>query len=44
MTEPAVTIRRLGPGDVRAMRALNALFGRAFAEPDTYGGAPPDDT
>ena len=43
MTEPAVTIRRLGSGDVPAMRALNALFGRAFAEPDTYGGAPPDD-
>lgn len=36
-------VRRLGPGDVPAMRALNALFGRAFAEPDTYGAAPPDD-
>lgn len=43
MREPALTIRRLGPGDVPSMRALNALFGRAFAEPDTYGGAPPDD-
>ena len=43
MTELAVTIRRLGPGDVPALRALNTLFGRAFAEPDTYGGAPPDD-
>ena len=41
--EPAFTVRRLGPGDVPAMRALNALFGRAFAEPDTYGAAPPDD-
>lgn len=36
-------VRRLGPGDVPAMRALNALFGRAFAEPDTYDAAPPDD-
>ena len=41
--EAACTLRRLGPGDVPAMRALNALFGRAFAEPDTYGAAPPDD-
>ena len=39
----AFTIRRLGPGDVTAMRALNALFGRAFSDPDTYGGAPPID-
>ncbi len=39
----AFTIRRLGPGDVTAMRALNALFGRAFSDPHTYGGAPPID-
>lgn len=39
---PAPAIRRLGPGDVERMRALNALFGRAFSDPDTYGGAPPD--
>ena len=38
----ALDIRRLGPGDVARMRALNALFGRAFADPETYGGAPPD--
>ena len=25
------------------MRALNAVFGRAFSDPDTYGGAPPDE-
>lgn len=42
-TRPAYSVRRLGPGDVPAMRALNALFGRAFAEPATYGAAPPDD-
>ena len=41
--EPAVTVRRLGAGDIPAMRALNALFGRAFAEPETYGAAPPGD-
>lgn len=40
---PAPAIRRLGPGDVAAMRALNAVFGRAFSDPDTYGAAPPID-
>lgn len=40
---PDFTVRRLGPDDLPSMRALNALFGRAFAEPDTYGAAPPDD-
>jgi len=25
------------------MRALNTVFGRAFAEPDTYGAEPPTD-
>ncbi len=39
---PAPAIRRLGPGDVERMRALNAVFGRAFSDPDTYGAAPPD--
>lgn len=42
-SEPGFTVRRLGPGDIPSMRALNALFGLAFAEPDTYGAAPPDD-
>lgn len=41
--EPGFTVRRLGPGDIPSMRAFNALFGLAFAEPDTYGAAPPDD-
>jgi aminoglycoside 3-N-acetyltransferase I len=36
-------LRRLGSEDIRLMRALNALFGVAFEEPDTYGAVPPDD-
>jgi len=38
-----MAIRRLGPGEVPALRRLNALFGTAFAEPDTYGREPPPD-
>ena len=38
-----VTIRRLGAADVPLMRRVNAMFGRAFEEPDTYEGAPPTD-
>ncbi|MFC3124027.1 AAC(3)-I family aminoglycoside N-acetyltransferase [Pseudoroseomonas globiformis] len=34
---------RLGPPDLAIMRALNALFAEAFADPETYCGAPPDD-
>lgn len=37
------TLHRLGSGDVALLRKLNALFGAAFTEPDTYGGAPPGD-
>lgn len=37
------TVRRLGPADVRAMRDLNRLFGRAFDDAETYGARPPDD-
>lgn len=36
-------VHRLGPGDIATMRALNALFGRAFEDEETYGAAPPDD-
>ncbi|GJE01743.1 AAC(3)-I family aminoglycoside N-acetyltransferase [Methylobacterium isbiliense] len=43
MSAPPVTLRRLGPADLAPARALNALFGTAFAEPETYGAAPPDD-
>jgi aminoglycoside 3-N-acetyltransferase I len=43
MTLPSVTLRRLEPPDVGLLRKLNALFGEAFGEPETYGGEPPDD-
>lgn len=36
-------IVRLGAGDAALLRGANRLFGDAFAEPDTYQGAPPDD-
>jgi aminoglycoside 3-N-acetyltransferase I len=35
--------RILGHDDLAAMRALNALFGRAFDEIETYTAEPPDD-
>jgi aminoglycoside 3-N-acetyltransferase I len=38
-----VTLRRLGPADVPVMRGLNALFGEAFGDPQTYTGDQPDD-
>jgi aminoglycoside 3-N-acetyltransferase I len=38
-----MTLRRLGPTDVRLLRELNALFGDAFADPETYGAEPPSD-
>lgn len=43
MSARPVTLRRLGPADIALARALNALFGTAFADPETYGAAPPDD-
>ena len=39
----SITIRVLDPSDVMSLRALNAMFGAAFGEPDTYGARPPDD-
>lgn len=36
-------IRRLGPEDLAAMRAMTAMLGAAFEEPDEYGDAPPSD-
>jgi aminoglycoside 3-N-acetyltransferase I len=42
-TDTPVTLCRLAPGDVPLLRKLNAMFGEAFAEPDTYAGEPPDD-
>jgi aminoglycoside 3-N-acetyltransferase I len=38
-----ITLLRLAPGDVPLLRALNAMFGEAFAELDTYAAEPPDD-
>lgn len=43
MPEP-FTILRLKSADVATMRVLNALFGEAFDDPETYGGGPPSDT
>jgi aminoglycoside 3-N-acetyltransferase I len=34
-------LHRLGSGDIKLARALNALFGTAFGEPETYEGDPP---
>lgn len=35
------TIRRLGSADEADLRGLNDLFGKAFNDPETYGGEPP---
>ena len=40
---PDCEIRRLGPQDLPLLRELNALFGEAFDERDTYLESPPDD-
>lgn len=34
---------KLQAGEVHYLRALNGVFARAFSEPDTYLGLPPDD-
>lgn len=34
-------IRRLGPKDKLAFRQMNAMFGQAFDDPETYTGEPP---
>ena len=34
---------RLAPGDVSRLRELNALFGEAFDDPETYQSEPPGD-
>jgi aminoglycoside 3-N-acetyltransferase I len=36
-------VKALGPGDLATMRSLLSLFGKAFAEPDTYTAKPPTD-
>jgi aminoglycoside 3-N-acetyltransferase I len=35
------TIRVLGPDDIALMEGMSTMFGQAFGEPDTYGGARP---
>lgn len=36
-------ILRLGPNDLGRMRELNAMFGEAFRDSESYGKAPPSD-
>ncbi|MFC3227488.1 AAC(3)-I family aminoglycoside N-acetyltransferase [Marinibaculum pumilum] len=43
MSDESHSVRRLGPTDLADARELLDLFGTAFAEPATYGGAVPDD-
>ena len=43
MTLQPFAMRRLGPDDIRTMRALNALFGEAFEDRETYASQPPND-
>jgi aminoglycoside 3-N-acetyltransferase I len=38
------SIHRLTTYDIGHLRALNALFGRAFQDVETYGSLPPSDT
>jgi len=40
---PSPALCRLGRADIPLFRALNALFGEAFGDRETYGGAPPTD-
>ena len=39
----AFCVHRLTPSDLSLLRSLNALFGAAFSEPDTYTADPPGD-
>ena len=39
----SVAIRRLGSGDIAALRDLNALYADAFDDPQTYRRDTPDD-
>ena len=43
MSSLSITLRRLGSGDVTLLRKLNALFGDAFDDPETYAAEPPSD-
>lgn len=44
MRDGGYSLRRLDAHDLEPARRLNALFGRAFDEPDTYEGEPPSET
>jgi aminoglycoside 3-N-acetyltransferase I len=39
-----IRLRRLGPSDVPAVRALNQLFANEFGDPESYASAPPSDS
>jgi aminoglycoside 3-N-acetyltransferase I len=41
VTGGGYALRRLGPDDLALARRLNALFGEAFGDPETYEGDPP---
>jgi len=43
MSPRNVTIHRLAQGDVPRLRSLNALFGEAFADRETYAAEPPSE-
>ncbi len=43
MSSPLFTLRRLGPADIALLRELNALFGEAFGDVETYTAEPSDD-
>jgi len=43
MLPKPMLLHRLRPTDVGLLRQLNALFGAAFADPETYGAEPPSD-
>ena len=44
MAADSFKVRTLGPDDVPLMAAMSAMFGQAFNEPETYGGAAPSDS
>ena len=43
MTHVSPVLRRLRSADLQQMRLMLTMFGEAFGEAETYGGAPPSD-
>jgi aminoglycoside 3-N-acetyltransferase I len=43
MSLESISVRRLGSSDIAFLRKLNAVFGEAFNERETYGAEPPTD-